>query len=127
MTELFKTNFLKSSGNDFFYLQEQHLNATIPSLIKNNLILYEYCTAILLSKFDDESIRSMEDDIRNNFNSDTLVEGDSMEQYLGRFSKCQDKFKFMDGHRKWFTIITDACKNFVGETVAPTPSTVTGK
>lgn len=127
MAEAFKADFLKSSGNDFFQRLEQHLSVIIPPLIKNILMLFEYNCAIVLAKFDDESIRSIEDDMRNNFTAELLNDGESMEQYLGRFLKCQQKFKFMDGHRKWFTIISDVCKHFVGVTVEPPPSTVAGK
>ena len=124
--ELFKAKFLKSSGNDLFNLREEHLNTTIPAVVKNNLILAEYDRPIVLAKFDDAAIRSIEEDLRSNFDEKMMLVGETIEQYFGRFSKCQEKFKFVDGQRKWFSIITDTCRNFLGEIVPVTPTDTGG-
>lgn len=122
MTEEFKINFLKSSGNDFFNLLDQHLKATIPPLIKKNLMLSEYNCAIVLAKFDDASISSIEDNVKNNLDAEMLLEGETLKDYLGRFSKCQQKFKFMDGHRKCFSIIAETWRMFLGKTAPSEPT-----
>lgn len=106
---------LTSSGTEFFAVLETELKAEIPQLIKNVLMFFEYNCAIVLARFDNGSINSLEDDLRNNFDADMLLEAERMENYLGRFVKCQRKFKFLDGQRKWFELIAETCRRFVGE------------
>lgn len=117
--EQFSTNILKSSGDDFFKLLEEHFNASIPVLIKKNLIFCDYNCAIVIAKLDDASITSIEEDIRKNFNAEMMEAGETIAEYLGRFVKCQEKFSFLSGQRKWLEMIVEACRRFVGE---PVPS-----
>lgn len=124
--DTFETDLLKASGNDFFKLLEQQLKTTIPNVVKNSLLFSEYSCAVVLAQFDDASINSIENDLKNNLSAEMLLEEESMETYLGRFVKCQEKFKFMDGHRKWFKIIADTCRMLLGKSV-PSESSASTK
>lgn len=123
MAEENLTNFLKSSGDNFFKLLEERFNATIPSLIKKTLIFCDYNCAIVLAKLDDASIISIEEDLRKNFNAGMLEAGETIDQYLGRFAKCQEKFTFLSGQRTWLELIAQTCQHFVGEIVPSQPAT----
>lgn len=125
MADEFPTNFLKSSGDDFFKLLEEHFKTSIPLLIKRVLSFCDYNCAIVLAKLDDASIISMEDDIRNSFNGGMLVEGETLDNYLGRFVKCQKEFKFLDGQRKWFGLIAETCRRSVGVIASSAPTGIT--
>lgn len=118
------TTFLTSSGDDFFKLLEKHLKTEIPLLIKKVLSFCAYNCAIVLSKLDEASITSMENDLRESLDAVMLDPNtEKMEDFLGRFAKCQNKFKFMDGQRKWLEIIAKTCRRFVGK-VEPTAAAV---
>ncbi|KAJ6642078.1 hypothetical protein Bhyg_07024 [Pseudolycoriella hygida] len=119
--ESLEATLLNSSGSNFFELLEKHLKTKIPAIIKNNLLLAEYNSAIVLCKLDETTVSSIEDDLRNNFDNELMLDGETIEDYFGRFAKCRDKFRFMSGHKQWFNIISDTCKRLMGESIGPAP------
>lgn len=114
--------FLKSTGDNLFALLEKDLKIEIPTLIKNVLKFFDYNCAIILAKLDDPSISSIEQNVRKDISADILLPGEKIEDYLGRFTKCQEKFKFFDGQRKWLELIGQTCRRFVGDIDPPTPT-----
>lgn len=122
-SECSESTILTLSGDNFFSVLQKELRADIPKVIKNILKLFDYNCAIVLARFDDASIISIEEDLRNNFSVEMLLEGETLADYLGRFEKCQKKFKFLDGQRKWFLLIAETCRCYVGNVPQSTPTT----
>lgn len=116
MSDEFVENFRKFSGDDFFKLLEEHFETVIPTLIKKNLEFCDYNCALVLAKLDDARINAIEEDIRNTFDDDLKKANETKADYLGRFSDCQSKFKFLDGQRTWLKLIAETCRKFLGVT-----------
>lgn len=102
-------------------LLDKELKTKIPTLIRNVLKIFEYNCVIILAKLDEASISSIETSIRSEIDADMLSPQEKLEDYLGRFSKCQQKFKFLDGQRKWLELIAETCRRIV-DIDAPPPT-----
>lgn len=108
-----------------FDLLEKEFKTKIPTLIRKVLQFFEYNCVIILARLDEASIGLIETNIRNDISADMLDPQEKLEDYLGRFSKCQQKFKFLDGQRKWLELIAEICRSFVGniDSLSPTVPT----
>ncbi|KAJ6646527.1 hypothetical protein Bhyg_01740, partial [Pseudolycoriella hygida] len=89
---------------------ENHLQLEIPITIKNVLSFNSYDTIISLNEFNDNSIAEIEDCMRNVFEKDMLHEGETIADYLGKFTKVQKKFILLSGERKFIEIMATTCK-----------------
>lgn len=121
MADHIQPSILSLYGDEFFTALQGELKAEIPATIKYILSFFGHDCAIVLARFNGGSIDSIEGDLRA-LTDEMLLPGETMAQYLGRFVKCQSKFKFLDGQRKWFELITETCSRSVGSPHLPLAS-----
>lgn len=66
----------------------------------------EYKCAIVLAKFDDAAISKIKQFLQKDFDPEIILPSEMVEQYLGQYATSERNFQFMNGHKKWFEIIS---------------------
>lgn len=99
------------NGEPFFEELESHLETTIPLTIKKLLLLCDYDSIAVLKDFNENCITEIRDYLRNILEETMLNENEKMEEFLGRFVQCKQKFEFTGGQRQWLHLIVEKCKN----------------
>lgn len=105
-------SILNCAGNTFFDILETYLKTKISPVIRNILMINDIDTAIVFTTFNERSISDLEHFARNVFNADMLYEQEKVEDYLGRFARCQERFSFSFGQKAIIKMIADTCKQF---------------
>ena len=107
---------LKSSEDDeFFEVLEKCVEFKIPVAIKNVLKFNYYSNAVTLSKFDQNSIKEMEEVMRHEFNMNMVPIGSDTKDYLCRYINNQEEFKFIGGQIRIINSLADYCRGIFKE------------
>lgn len=106
---------LNTCGIAFFSNVESHLKTTIPLCLKKILMFNDVDSAVVFSKLDEIGIKTIEDFIRKSLHRDMLDENESLADYLGKFTKCQQLFQFSYGQKILLNLIVETCKNLLAE------------
>lgn len=107
-----ETNILKlleSSGEEFFDLIEKYAKIMLPDTLKKLLCLCRYDRVASLSQFDESAVAEIEEFYRYTFSKDMIGESATIENYLGIFSKNQEKFIVMSGEKKLLKKVSEMC------------------
>lgn len=115
-----------SSDIEFFNALEKSVEIRMPLQLKNILKLNCYDSAVALSRFDDNSVREVEQFMRNGLTATMLKKNESLSDYLGIFSHDQTKFKILSGLKSTIKVISEHCSALyppqVSDNVLPLPS-----
>lgn len=102
-------DLMESTGTEFFTKFEQYAKFKIPSPLKRVLILCSYDRVASLSGFDEKSVAEIEEFVRNIFNKDMIPANESIDDYLGIFSKIQTKYVIMSGEKNLLEKASQIC------------------
>ncbi len=103
-------DILNCDGKVFFDNLEKYLKTKIPPVIRNILMINDFDTALVFTTFDESVIGDLENFNRNVLNENMLIGDESMDDYLGRYAQCQDKFMFSSGQIRLLNLIASKCK-----------------
>lgn len=106
-------NILTCTGSDFFDLIETQMNTVIPVVIRNVLMLNNNDGALVLSRVKDSDFEMLQDFMRTEFCKDIIPDDAVIADYLGIYSKCQQKFVFSRGHKILIEAIVEYCGTFL--------------
>lgn len=101
---------LKASGDQFFRCLEKQLKTSLPQYVINILKMNGFDNAFMMSKLVESKISDIEGFMRNEFASFMLPVDENVNDYLGVYKQCQNKFKFLCGHKTLLEIMRDTCK-----------------
>ena len=87
-------NIFRCSGSVFFNKLENHIHSPISEILRNILEVKDIDCISVLEKVDEKCVENIEQFLRLELNSDMIPDGKSMRDYLGKFHKSQQKFKF---------------------------------
>jgi hypothetical protein len=108
------------TGREFFDKLQEVIGTEIPILVRNVLLINDVDRAILLSRFDKDSITAIENFIKHDFTRDMVPKGEKKENYLGKYMKQQDKFTISLGHKMIIDLMVDTCRKYTTANVTPT-------
>lgn len=100
-------NLKNCADGEFFVNLEQCVGFKIPIEIKNVLQFNYYNTAIALSQLDGDSTKEMENAMRTDFDTSVVLDGESIQNYLRRYSNNQKNFKLFGGQIRIIHSIAD--------------------
>lgn len=106
----YKYQLTITRGNAFFDVFERFLKVNIPSTLKNVLTLNHYDTIFTLSEFDEDSVKEIQEFMRNVFVKEMLDENENMCDYLERFTNIQTKFVLISGDIRLIKRMSETCK-----------------
>ncbi|KAJ6647143.1 hypothetical protein Bhyg_02363, partial [Pseudolycoriella hygida] len=70
----------------------------------------QYTSAYAFLNFDEESLRGIEEFMRNDFSDVMIGSGETTKDYLGYYWRCQDKFKLVGGQISMISNIAKECR-----------------
>lgn len=100
---------LNCCGNEFFDKVENRIKTKIPVIVRNILAINDFDCAVVFSKFNNDTISELENYIKNVLHVDMLHPAETLDQYLGRYVKCQHKFVLSTGQKAMINVIAETC------------------
>jgi hypothetical protein len=121
MSVLPPLNFiLTRTGHEFFDKLQEVIGTEIPILVRNVLLINDVDRAALLSRFDKDSITTIENTVKYDFTLEMVPAGEKKEDYFGRYAKKRDKFALSLGQKLMIDLMVEACRKFTKSNVTPT-------
>lgn len=114
--ELLNEILKNASGSEFFDNLEKYIGFQLPLSLKLILSLNAYETAYAISELDVSAFEEIETFMRKDFTEEMLRDCIAvMNDYLGVYEHCPDKFKILSGHKKFMCTICRECKNLFND------------
>lgn len=120
----FKESIRNSDGEAFYDAIEQYLtsnynmnrsNPVFPVHLKKVLMLNDCDSALILSKFNKNTIYELEQFMKETFTSHLISRQETTGEYLGIFNNSQSNFQFLAGEKIMLRIIVKICKSVMGD------------
>lgn len=123
ITREFKELIRNSSGEAFYAAIEQYLSShfnlnhssSVPVHLKKVLMLNDCDSALILSKFNKDTLYELEQFMKDKFTSHLISREDRMNEYLGIFTNCQSSFQFLAGEKIMLRMIVKICKSVMND------------
>lgn len=96
-------------GDEFFDKLEENLQIKIPKTLKNVLTFNDVECAQVLSKVNEEFVRTMESFMRDKFSDVMITDGQPIRDYLGKFVLCPQQFCFSTGQKIMLDMMIEHC------------------
>ena len=96
-------------AEDFFKRLEEALQIKVPTVLQNILLINDIDCAQVLSRLDEDAVQRIERFMKEDFTGAMIPDNQPINQYLGKYALCQQKFNFSSGHKIVIKIIVEHC------------------